>query len=65
MDENLKEITRFIEDKIFELESYINDPNYDELETHDCHVAKEELRSVLAFINHLKTKGMNEDEVCN
>lgn len=50
----INEVTDFLTEAIFEMDEYINDPDngYDDLERHDCKIAKEAYEHVLNAINN-------------
>lgn len=51
--DKVNKIEEFCKDTIVELEKYLVDDDYNELEKHDCKVAIEQYEFILRFINRL------------
>lgn len=51
--EEVMRIKQYIEDSIAEMESYAEDPTYDDCEQHDCRVAAEAYEQILSFVNKI------------
>lgn len=53
MNKDIESIKMFLKSCIKEMEEYIEDDNYDDLEQHDCSVAQEAYEHVLHYVENL------------
>lgn len=62
MKENIDKIIRFLADSVSEMESYMGDDSYSDLEKHDCRIAQEAYQRALDYAVDLAYEGVEIKE---
>ena len=62
MKENIDKIIRFLADSVSEMESYMGDDSYSDLEKHDCRIAQEAYQRALDYAVDLAYAGVEIKE---
>lgn len=62
MKENIDKIIKFLSDSVGEMESYMSDDSYSDLEKHDCRIAQEAYRRALDYAVDLAYAGVEIKE---